>query len=140
MKINLNNKMKKIMLLIGLIVFSINSFSQSDLTNYKVNLSFYNIYDVDLDTNKWTFIANQRTDIIIDLIEDGSGRIILYFNDKKIIYVKENYVVKRDNGNRVYFFTTLNGSKLRLGVDSNNKISAFSIEKENNTMITFCNF
>ena len=86
------------MLLIGLFAFSINSFSQSDLTNYKANLSFYKIYDVDLDTNQWTFIANKRTDIIIDIIEDGSGRIILYFNDKKIIYVKGNYVLKRDNG------------------------------------------
>lgn len=127
------------MLLIGLFAFSINSFSQSDLTNYKANLSFYKIYDVDLDTNQWTFIANKRTDIIIDIIEDGSGRIILYFNDKKIIYVKGNYVLKRDNGTRTYFFTALNGSILRLGVDSDNKISAFSIVKENNTTITFCN-
>lgn len=132
--------MNKIILFISFFLFSNNLFSQSDLTNYKINLSFYNIYDVDLDTNQWTFVANKRTDIIIDINEFGSGRIILYFNDKKIIYVKENYVVKRDNGNRVYFFTTLNGSKLRLGVDSNNKISAFSIVKENNTMLTFCNF
>lgn len=131
--------MKKIMLLIGLFAFSINSFSQSDLTNYKANLSFYQIYNVDLDTNQWTFVANKRTDIIIDIIADGSGKIILYFNDKKIIYVRGNYVLKRDNGTRTYIFTTLNGSILRLGVDSDNKISAFSIVKENNTTVTFCN-
>jgi hypothetical protein len=127
-------------LLTALTLISFNiSQSQSDLTDYNISVSFSKIYEVDLDTNVWDLLAYKRTDVIIELDGSGAGRIFLYFNGKKVFYVRNNYVVDRVNGTRTFFFRLLNGHLLRLGVDENNKISAFSIVNDNNTTITFCN-
>ena len=81
-------------LLTALTLISFNiSQSQSDLTDYNISVSFSKISEVDLDTNVWDLLAYKRTDVIIELDGSGAGRIFLYFNGKKVFYVREGKVI-----------------------------------------------
>ena len=131
-------KTRKIILILSLI--SIYSYSQNNgLKNFHTNLKYNSVYTIDLDTQKSDFLNYFDTNIIFDINENGSGKIIIYYQTKLLFFIKKNYKVNYSSGSGTYFFVTDNGSILRLGVSPYNDPGAFSLVLKNNTTITFTN-
>nr|WP_309755553.1 hypothetical protein [Flavobacterium sp.] len=132
--------MKKIFFLI-LVIFSIKAYSQENaLKNFHQTLKYSKVYKVDLDTNTWYFQHFYNTNIMIDIGTEGSGRILVYYNNNKnVYYTNNNNKVRYSDGSSTYFFVLENDRIIRLGINSLNQISAFSIVLADNTTITFSN-
>ena len=117
-----------------------NVFSQdSGLKNYYETLDYNSVYKVDLDINKWDFQHYYNSKVIIDIDENGGGKIILYYRSKHLFYIERNYKLTYSDGSGTYFFVLDNGNILRLGITSKNYLSAFSIVLNDNTTVTFAN-
>lgn len=132
--------MKKIFFLI-LFIVSIKSYSQeNDIKDFHQSLKYSKVYKVDLDTNRWFFQHFYNTNVIFDLGTAGSGRILVYYNNNKnVYYTDNNYKVTYSDGSSTYFFVLENDRIIRLGINSLNQISAFSVVLADNTTITFSN-
>lgn len=132
--------MKKIIVLFLLLTSLSTVYSQNNgFKNFHATLNYNSIYKIDFDINEWYFQMYNSTNVIFDIDENGSGRIILYYPKKNIFYIESNYRVNYSDGSGTYFFKLYNGNLLRLGVTPDNIISTFSIVGKNNIGISFVN-
>lgn len=116
----------------------IKKLSGKGLSNFSTTVYYNEVWKIDFDTNKWEFLGNYNSSLIINIKNDNSGELILYYNNTKtILKVKGNFLAEKNDGNKTYLFYLDGGRIARLGVTPENYISVFSLIFSDRTTLSF---
>lgn len=131
--------MKKIVIAVIMLLSAFSSYAQ--LTNFHATIQFIACSTYDLDLQKTIGEPTEvNTTVVIDIGEDGTGKLILYLKDKTVFEIEGTGKVEK-NANKINLICrNYNGKYIPAGIHYDEDMHTDAVwitDTKNNTQIIF---